>query len=60
MCMSPDEMSDERIEHSIEQMKRWIEDGEHYWQSRLEQFELIMTERTQVDSELARRFDGSI
>lgn len=60
MCMSPHEMSDERIEHAIEQMKRWIADGQTYYQWRLDEFERVMTERTQAKLDAAPEVGAAI
>lgn len=45
MCMSPHEMSTERIEAAIANMKEWIDGGNSYWEWRLEQFEAVLKER---------------
>lgn len=45
MCMSPHEMSTSRIENAVEQMKRWIAQGDDFWSWRLQQFEEVLKER---------------
>jgi hypothetical protein len=49
MCMSPDEMTSERLEHDLQYMKEAIARGEdvNYWEFRAEEIEKLLKERAE-------------